>query len=188
MPETPEEPANAPAACGRLSASIDAEAATLPHVPAPPEAQAPAGRGTRFGNYELLGELGRGGMGVVYKARQLDLDRTVALKMILGSHLASGEQVTRFHTEARSIARLRHAHIVQVYESGQVQGQHYFAMEYVEGRGLDHRLRGGPSQPRTPCACCCPSSRRWPNCTATASCTATSSRRTSCSTPAAGRC
>jgi predicted Ser/Thr protein kinase len=97
-----------------------------------------------LGKYELLGELGRGGMGVVYKARQRDLDRLVALKMILGSQLAGPEQVERFQAEARATARLRHPNIVQVYEAGVTNGQHYFAMQYVEGRGLDEMLRKGP--------------------------------------------
>jgi serine/threonine-protein kinase len=146
MPETPD-PVRLPAEGIQMlkrATAIDPEAPTLAPDVAQAQVEAPATSGTRFGNYELLGELGRGGMGVVYKARQRDLDRIVALKMILGNHLASEEQVRRFHTEARAIARLRHPHIVQVYESGQVQGQHYFAMEYVEGQGLDQRLRNGP--------------------------------------------
>jgi serine/threonine-protein kinase len=110
-----------------------------PTLPPPADGPAPAG----FGKYELLGELGRGGMGVVYRARQTDLDRTVAVKMILGSHLASEEQIARFQAEARVAARLSHPHIVQVYEAGTVHGQPYFAMQYVEGRGLDEVLRDG---------------------------------------------
>lgn len=89
-----------------------------------------------FGNYELLGEIGRGGMGVVYRARQKDLDRLVAIKMILASNLASEEQVQRFHAEARAAARLQHPHIVQIHEAGQIHGQHYFVMEYVDGPSL----------------------------------------------------
>ena len=85
-----------------------------------------------FGKYELLGELGRGGMGVVYRARQKDLDRTVALKMILGSHLASEEQRARFQAEARMAAGLRHPNIIPVHEAGTLDGHPYFAMQYVE--------------------------------------------------------
>jgi serine/threonine-protein kinase len=99
-----------------------------------------AGPPAAFGKYELLRELGRGGMGVVYLARQTDLDRVVALKMILGSHLATPEQVERFLAEARAAARLRHPSVVQVYEAGEANGQPYFTMQYVEGRGLNDVL------------------------------------------------
>ncbi len=94
-----------------------------------------------FGRYELLEEIGRGGMGVVYKARQEDLDRTVAVKMILSSHLASPEHVRRFHVEAKIAARLRHPNIVHIHDVGQLHGQHYFAMEYVEGESLAEKLQ-----------------------------------------------
>src|SRR5260370_40980487 len=80
-------------------------------------------------------------MGVVYKARQKDLDRLVAIKMILSSRLASVEHVLRFHAEARSTARIQHPHIVQVYETGQIHGQNYFAMEYIEGPNLGDIVR-----------------------------------------------
>jgi serine/threonine-protein kinase len=122
---------------------LAAEPATLP--PAIPKESGPAP--ADFGKYELLGELGRGGMGVVYKAWQRDLERTVAVKMILGSHLASEEQVARFQAEARVAGRLSHAHIVQVYEAGAVHGQPYFAMQYIEGRGLDWVLVEDPPAP-----------------------------------------
>jgi eukaryotic-like serine/threonine-protein kinase len=89
-----------------------------------------------FGKYELLGELGRGGMGVVYKARQKGLDRLVALKMILASHLASAEQVDRFYAEARAAARLHDPNIVRIHDVGEIHGQHYFAMEYIDGPNL----------------------------------------------------
>ena len=85
----------------------------------------------QFGKYELLRELGRGGMGVVYAARQTDLDRTVAVKMILSSHFASVDEVERFYTEARAAGSLRHSNIVGIHEVGEVHGQHYFAMDYV---------------------------------------------------------
>lgn len=93
-----------------------------------------------FGSYQLISELGRGGMGVVYKARQEDLDRVVAVKMILSSHLASAEQVRRFQAEARAAAKLRHSHIVPIHEVGQCNGQDYFTMEYIEGQSLAQRI------------------------------------------------
>ncbi|QDV34063.1 serine/threonine-protein kinase [Tautonia plasticadhaerens] len=97
-----------------------------------------------FGKYELINELGRGGMGVVYKARQKDLDRVVALKMILSSHLASRDQVARFYAEARAAARMRDPNIVGIYEVGEHGGQHFFTMEYVAGKSLAQVIRGVP--------------------------------------------
>src|SRR5262245_3353521 len=97
--------------------------------------------------YELLGELGRGGMGVVYKARQVGLERVVALKMILAGSLASEEQHRRFQAEAKVAARVHHANIVQVYETGQVNGLPYLVMQHVDGNSLAHRLKSGPLSP-----------------------------------------
>jgi tetratricopeptide (TPR) repeat protein/predicted Ser/Thr protein kinase len=109
---------------------------------APPAAQAcPA---DRFGDYELLGELGRGGMGVVYKARQTKLDRLVALKVIRAGEHSSAEERRRFDREARAVARLHHPHVVQVYDLGEADGRPFFAMEYVEGTSLARRLDGTP--------------------------------------------
>jgi WD40 repeat protein len=94
--------------------------------------------------YEVLGRLGRGGMGVVYKARQTALKRLVALKMILaGGHLDE-QQRQRFRTEAEAVARLQHPNIVQVYEVGEYQGRPYLALEYVDGGSLAQRLAEGP--------------------------------------------
>jgi WD40 repeat protein/tRNA A-37 threonylcarbamoyl transferase component Bud32 len=93
--------------------------------------------------YEVLGELGRGGMGIVYKARDLGLKREVALKMIRDGRLAGVGEVRRLLTEAEIAARLDHAHIVPIYEVGEHQGQHYFSMKYIEGGSLARRLAQG---------------------------------------------
>jgi eukaryotic-like serine/threonine-protein kinase len=93
-----------------------------------------------FGPYELLEEIGRGGMGVVYKARQKALDRVVAIKMILATHLASPEHIRRFQVEASAAARLRHSNITQIHDVGQFHGQHYFTLEYIDGESLAQRI------------------------------------------------
>src|SRR5713226_7668614 len=87
-----------------------------------------------FGDYELISEIARGGMGIVYKARQISLNRVVAIKMILGGQFADPDFVKRFRSEAEAAANLRHPNIIGVYEIGEEQGQHFFSMEYVAGR------------------------------------------------------
>ncbi len=106
---------------------------------------------TRSGNdgpsipgYEILGTLGRGGMGVVYKARQSGLNRLVALKMIIGGSHAGSRQLARFRIEAEAVAQLKHPNIVQIYDIGEVDDMPYVSLELLEGGDLDDRLAGTP--------------------------------------------
>jgi tRNA A-37 threonylcarbamoyl transferase component Bud32 len=98
------------------------------------------GQPYRFGQYELLERIERGGMGVVYKARHVPLDRTVALKMIAEGELASDAEVRRFEIETKVIARLEHRNIVPIYDVGTHEGRHYFTMKLMEGGSLANRL------------------------------------------------
>ena len=101
----------------------------------------------QFGDYLLEEELAHGGMGVVYRARQLSLGRTVAVKMLLLGRYASAESIGRFQREALSAASLRHPNIVAVYDVGEAEGQHFFSMEFIDGQSLADLLRLGPLKP-----------------------------------------
>ena len=108
---------------------------------------APAERLPRqCGKYELLEVLGRGGMGVVYKARQVNLNRLVAVKMILEGRLASHSDIQRFRIEAQAAGRLSHPNVVTVHEIGELDGRHYYSMDYIDGVSLAQLVRDGPQE------------------------------------------
>ena len=153
---TPPAPQSAVETLPPPAPSSGAPAETLSHEPTPPDVLAERyrdrGPATRDSDvrrldvpgFEVLGELGRGGMGVVYKARQVRLGRTVALKMILGSAHVNDESLARFQREAEAVAKVQHPNIVQIYEIGDHDGLPFFSLEFVEGGSLDRLVSGEP--------------------------------------------
>src|SRR5262249_13798746 len=141
-----------PVACPYCGALCTADAEPLPQTkraPSPAPDRTDERPRTEFPGYEILGVLGRGGMGVVYKARQIRTDRVVPRKV--PGHLDLETRV-RFTTEAQAAARISHPHIVQVYEVGEHQGRPFLAMEYVPGDTLAARLTATPLPPHSAAA------------------------------------
>jgi serine/threonine protein kinase len=143
-----ELPANAPQGlCPRCLAHVgiglatDAPEATSPLANNP---ERPIERLRYFGDYELLEEIARGGMGIVYRARQAGLNRIVAVKVLLFGKFSSDEFVQRFKAEAEAAAALQHPNIVTIHEIGEHDGQHYFSMDYIEGKNLADLVRDKP--------------------------------------------
>jgi WD40 repeat protein len=131
----------------RMHSPIDASASPDQVAPEPADAVSPTFI-RYFDDYEITSEIARGGMGVVFRARQMSLNRPVALKMILAGQLANEAEIRRFYTEAESAANLDHPGIVPIFEVGEHEGQHYFSMGFVEGQSVSQRLAAGPFPPR----------------------------------------
>jgi serine/threonine-protein kinase len=133
------------------SGGVTVDGPGLPNAAFSLEEKQPAPGNVKFAHvpgYEIVGELGRGGMGVVYKARQLGLNRWVALKMVLAAAHASQHQLNRFLTEAKAVADLQHPNIVQIYENGSHDGLPFFSLEFVGGGSLDAKVHRKAQPPR----------------------------------------
>src|SRR5471032_546263 len=112
------------------------------------ETNKPARRTERIGKYEILGHIATGGMGIIYKARDVDLDRLVALKLLPAELAAQPTTLIRFHREAKAAARLRHENIVAIFDVGENNGSHFIALEFIDGTDLqDHINRQGRLDP-----------------------------------------
>jgi eukaryotic-like serine/threonine-protein kinase len=140
-----------------LARTVEYADLTIDHTPS--RLPTPGAPPPRIGDCELLEELGRGGMGVVYRARQFSLDRIVALKILRDASAASTIDLARFRAEASSAAGLDHPHIVPVYAVGDHEGQPYFIMRLIEGQSLARRLADGPIPPRDAAALLAPVAR-----------------------------
>jgi tRNA A-37 threonylcarbamoyl transferase component Bud32 len=136
-----DRPAIESAAAGSIAATLAPDETTS-------AVRSPVAKVRYFGDYELLEEIAQGGMGVVWKARQSNLHRDVALKMIRAGTLATTAEVARFHREAEAAANLQHPNIVAIHEVGEHEGRHYFSMDLVEGRDLGAIVTQGPLAPQ----------------------------------------
>ena len=134
---TGSQPANSSA---KNNVATRAEAASAALADPPPV--------NHFGNYEVIEEISRGGVGIVYKARQPGLNRVVALKVLLGGSTASKQQVQRFLHEAQAAAKLQHPNIVPIHDFGVHEGQYFFTMDYIDGQSLADLIARGPMPPK----------------------------------------
>ena len=125
----------------RHGAAPDPQLATTADLREPAGGTLAQGLPRKFGRYEVLEEIAHGGMGIVYKARDPELNRIVALKVMIAGEAASAELVQRFHVEAQAAARLRHPNIVSIHEVGVAEGVHYFTMDFVDGESLLQAIR-----------------------------------------------
>jgi serine/threonine protein kinase len=142
---------------GTTGGTLDYQSEAPPPEPARPAPSSLGKKGKKaavpeapqsVAGYDILSTLGRGAMGVVYKARQRGLNRLVALKMILSGEHAAAHELARFQAEAEAVARLHHPNIVQIYEVGEEQGRPFFSLEFVDGTSLDKKANGTPFPPR----------------------------------------
>jgi eukaryotic-like serine/threonine-protein kinase len=159
--DPPASPGAEPATAETLAARPEAASQSGNTGPSPSAIETPSAGdlpkarslvGERLNDLELLEELGRGGMGIVYKARQLILDRLVAVKLLLTEHFIDPLRLARFHAEARAAAKLDHPNIIQIYQVGECEFGPYFVMEYIDGRSVEFLIQQKRIAPPTAAA------------------------------------